>query len=219
ISDTTRGRVPTVGWMGLEDTQTGIKLSAEDDLNDCVYTGFYSQNQNSDATIGNKYPDARAGCLFVYLTASNSRKGQTYYQYTRNMWLRTRNQGDWSSWYKVFTEYTPPSASDITSGTFSTSRIPNLSADKITSGTFNSSRIPNLSASKITSGTIAGARLPTTYGTVGSYVLAGIRPSSALTVNTGATVAGSRLGAFGIRVVSDSDIGLVANTVGAAMSG
>src|SRR5699024_1579416 len=157
--------------------------------------------------------------------------------YTGNMWLRTRNQGDWSSWYKVFTEYTPPSASDITSGTFSTSRIPNLSADKITSGTFNSSRIPNLSASKInsgtfnssripnlsaskiTSGTIAGARLPTTYGTVGSYVLAGIRPSNALTVNTGATVAGSRLGAFGIRVVSDSDIGLVANTVGAAMSG
>ncbi len=59
-------------------------------------------------------------------------------------------------------------ASKVTSGTFSSSRIPglttghipNLDASKITSGTFSSSRIPNLSASTLTSGTLAEARLP-----------------------------------------------------------
>jgi hypothetical protein len=46
-------------------------------------------------------------------------------------------------------------ASEITSGTFSTARIPNLAASKITSGTFDAARIPNLNASKITSGTFS----------------------------------------------------------------
>lgn len=52
-------------------------------------------------------------------------------------------------------------ASKITSGRFSSSAlIPNLPASKITSGTFRSSRIPNLSASKINSGTLASSRIP-----------------------------------------------------------
>lgn len=62
------------------------------------------------------------------------------------------------------------SAGDITSGTFSTSRIPNLSASKITSGTFDTARIPSLAASKITSGTFDAARIPdlsSTYSVVG----------------------------------------------------
>lgn len=52
------------------------------------------------------------------------------------------------------------SASEITSGTLDSARIPNLSASKITSGTLDSARIPNLSASKITSGTLSSDRLP-----------------------------------------------------------
>ena len=50
-------------------------------------------------------------------------------------------------------------ASEITSGTFDTARIPSLAASKITSGTFTTARIPNLAASKITSGTFAAARI------------------------------------------------------------
>lgn len=51
-------------------------------------------------------------------------------------------------------------ASDITSGAFTTDRIPNLDASKINSGTLNTARIPNLDASKVTSGTFATARIP-----------------------------------------------------------
>ena len=51
-------------------------------------------------------------------------------------------------------------ASDITSGTFGSARIPNLDASKITSGIFGTARIPNLNASKITSGTFNTSRIP-----------------------------------------------------------
>ncbi len=50
-------------------------------------------------------------------------------------------------------------AGDITSGTLSTDRIPNLNASKVTSGTFGADRIPNLDAGKITSGTFGTNRL------------------------------------------------------------
>ena len=52
-------------------------------------------------------------------------------------------------------------ASDIISGTLTTSRIPDLSANKIISGTFDPARIPSLPASKITSGTVDITYLPT----------------------------------------------------------
>ena len=51
-------------------------------------------------------------------------------------------------------------ASDITSGTFTTDRIPNLDASKINSGTISTSRIPDLDASKVTSGAFDAARIP-----------------------------------------------------------
>lgn len=51
-------------------------------------------------------------------------------------------------------------ASDITSGAFTTDRIPNLDASKINSGTLNAARIPSLDASKITSGVFNTGRIP-----------------------------------------------------------
>ncbi len=55
-------------------------------------------------------------------------------------------------------------AADVTSGTFSADRIPNLSAAKITSGTMSGDRISSLAASKLT-GTIDAARLPSSVVT------------------------------------------------------
>ena len=51
-------------------------------------------------------------------------------------------------------------ASRITSGSFSTARIPGLSASQTTYGEFSTARIPNLNASKINSGTLDADRLP-----------------------------------------------------------
>ena len=72
--------------------------------------------------------------------------------------------GSYADLTNVPTSFTPSqhthAASDVTSGTFATARIPNLAASKITSGTFATARIPDLSASKITSGTLNNARLP-----------------------------------------------------------
>ena len=61
-------------------------------------------------------------------------------------------------------------ASEITSGTFATARIPGLPGSQITSGTISSSRIPALPASQITSGIIADSRLPA-YAKPADYVV------------------------------------------------
>lgn len=82
------------------------------------------------------------------------------YQYVA--WLRDDNQ-----WVGPYTESITGfaatnhshSADEVTSGTFDTARIPNLSASKINSGTLDSARIPNLDASKITSGTFPDSRI------------------------------------------------------------
>lgn len=49
------------------------------------------------------------------------------------------------------------SATDITSGTFATARIPNLAASKITSGTFNADRLPNMVGATANSAGTKGA--------------------------------------------------------------
>ena len=70
--------------------------------------------------------------------------------------------GQASSLSGIPSTFTPAShthaASDVTSGTFATARIPNLAASKINSGTFDAARIPNLAASKINSGQVAIAQ-------------------------------------------------------------
>ena len=72
--------------------------------------------------------------------------------------------GAYSSLSGIPSTFTPAShthaASDVTSGTFATARIPNLAASKITSGTLGTARIPDLAASKITSGTLGDSKIP-----------------------------------------------------------
>ena len=77
-------------------------------------------------------------------------------------------------------------ASDITSGTLATARIPDLDASKINSGTFSANRIPNLPASKISSGTLPIARGGT--GSTSSSTQSGSFTSSTGTVNTSSTI-------------------------------
>lgn len=84
-------------------------------------------------------------------------------------------------------------ASKVISGTFSTSRIPNLSASKITSGTFSETRIPSLDASKISSGTFPSGRIPslsTAQITSGTFSTSRIPNLSADKINSGVLSAG-----------------------------
>ena len=75
--------------------------------------------------------------------------------YIKNLQASTITSGTFSS-----ARIPGLSASKITSGSFPTGRIPSLSANKITSGSFTTGRIPGLTASKITSGTLSDSRIP-----------------------------------------------------------
>ena len=75
------------------------------------------------------------------------------------------------------------SASKITLGILSSLRIPSLDASKITSGTLSSLRIPSLSASKITSGALHADRIPRNYKTKLSSNLQAILEHNALFFN------------------------------------
>lgn len=59
-----------------------------------------------------------------------------------NRWIITGNNKGISPWRRISMEGHTHSASEISSGTLSTSRIPNLPASKITSGTIADARLP-----------------------------------------------------------------------------
>ena len=77
-------------------------------------------------------------------------------------------------------------ASQISSGTLDTARIPNLDASKITSGVFSADRIPQISALSISAGNIDVSRMPAS-GTWASSVT--IKPGGGIDAgNNGTTL-------------------------------
>jgi len=89
----------------------------------------------------------------------------------------------WANLTGVPSTFTPSShvhaAADVTSGTFSTARIPSLAASIITSGTFADARISDMAASKLTAGTIS---LTTSRADL-SYLRLTSNATTALTAN------------------------------------
>jgi hypothetical protein len=75
-------------------------------------------------------------------------------------------------------------ATNISSGTLGTARIPNLDAGKITTGTLDNARIPNLDAGKITTGTLTRP-ISTTTGTFSGIV--GTGPTDGIIIPYGTT--------------------------------
>ena len=111
-------------------------------------------------------------------------------------------------------------ASQTTTGTFGTARIPSLDAGKITTGTFATARIPSLDAGKITTGTFAVARIPTLTASKISDFDTEVSNNSSVAANTAkvsnATHTGEVTGSGALTVqpsaiTNRSDIGTVAS--------
>jgi len=118
-TDTTAGRIPTVGWMGLGGS--AIDLSASDDLDTITASGFY-YNPTASNTTGNNYPVSSAGSLLViydhadravqYFTAYAS--GYTY--------VRSNSNSSWSAWKQLALHGDDADFADLTvSGTLTVS--------------------------------------------------------------------------------------------------
>jgi hypothetical protein len=78
----------------------GGVIPSNENLNNYVNTGYYTQNSNSDATNGSNYPVAAAGVLTVVQANGNSTHvTQTYDQYNSSAFYnRSYYNGTWSSW-------------------------------------------------------------------------------------------------------------------------
>lgn len=132
----------------------------------------------------------------------------------------------WANLTGVPSTFTPSAhthdASDVTSGSFASARIPNLDASKITAGTLGTARIPNLAASKITSGTLSDSRLPssmankTITGTLSAdliaastgneiFIAAGESAAQASNVSSGSNEIVYLAGENGVKAISSSN--------------
>ncbi|WP_339898280.1 hypothetical protein [uncultured Gilvimarinus sp.] len=107
-TDTTAGRVPTVGWMGQG---MAIQLTSSDDLlslpsigsganvNYVIHSGDFPANTPDDATVGG------GGDAYVSRTQRFSSRQVLVYTdaYTGAKWRNTQTGGTWSGWKPIAT--------------------------------------------------------------------------------------------------------------------
>lgn len=153
------------GVQGANYFKKGADIGGSQNLNNYTTDGYYHQNSNSNATSGSNYPAAAAGMLSV--VSDGVMVYQTYHQYNGNAYYhRNYYNGSWYAWRKVWQDGNHGSGSgldaDLLDGQHASAFAAsshNHAAGDITSGTFSTARIPNLAASKITSGTFSAARI------------------------------------------------------------
>lgn len=82
-----------------------LQIATGVDLNDVIATGDYYQYSNTNATPALNYPEANAGLLEVWTSASGTRF--TWQRYTAyrtnapNVYQRTNYAGTWGPWYII----------------------------------------------------------------------------------------------------------------------
>lgn len=149
-----------------------------DDWNDALDPGFY---RATAATLNG--PPAGSTAQYNGGWTARDSNGRTVQYVTdmrvtgdawKSLWRRVFTGTTWTDWSSGAVQWGdilgkpasfPPSAhthaaADVTSGVFTTARIPDLDAAKIVSGILATARIPNLDASKVNSGVLDLARIP-----------------------------------------------------------
>src|SRR5690606_24944740 len=91
VTDSTAGRLLKVGDFGLG---TALTLTATDNLNDILASGFYF-NSTAGNTTGNNYPIGSAGALLSIVRSSTNRS-QLFFAYGNGA-IYTRSWGP-SGW-------------------------------------------------------------------------------------------------------------------------
>ncbi|WNN93668.1 minor tail protein [Arthrobacter phage CallinAllBarbz] len=80
-------------------------LGPGEDLNNYDQSGLYHQNLSVDAASGANYPVNSAGMLEVSRGSGGGQIFQRYTQYlSREIYTRTRYNGNWNAWKRVITE-------------------------------------------------------------------------------------------------------------------
>jgi phage-related tail fiber protein len=110
----TTGKPTTVTGYGITDAfSQGADIPASVDLDTYTTTGWYHQNLTSNAGTGTNYPTQIAGLLSVF--ADGNMIYQTYRSYATggSVYYRTRYNGTWSTWQKIWTNESDGSGSGL----------------------------------------------------------------------------------------------------------
>ena len=99
-TDTTAGRVMTVGAFGLG--ADGVNVTRVTDFDTVTATGFYA----TEGTATSRPPNASSGRLTHQTWDGSNNYGTQIFQDITSivrMWMRTKSAGTWSDWVQMYT--------------------------------------------------------------------------------------------------------------------